>query len=107
MARRRKTSVRTHSVRAKLPGGAAGSSENPEEVNPIIIEAGSRSRASIRKLRNGTGSLMREVAHLVGEVRASSVAPAGEILPVVIVYREKERRGGLPFGIPSPLSIFL
>jgi hypothetical protein len=76
---------------------------NGSSVVPIIVDAGSRSKSSIRRLKKGTGRLMREVNEVVHEVRATSSAAAGGVVPIVIVYREKLTRGT---RIPSPLDLF-
>ena len=76
-----------------------------ESAVPVIMDAGSRSKASIRRLKEGRGPLMREVDDIVQEARSSSSVPAGGILPVVIVYRQKRRRRSR-LRIPTPLDLF-
>jgi hypothetical protein len=78
--------------------------EEKENVAPIILDAGSRSKASIRRLKEGRGPLLREVDDLVQEIRTSSAASTG-VVPVVIVYRQKRRRTSR-LRIPSPLDLF-
>ena len=76
-----------------------------ESAAPVILDAGSRSRASIRRLKEGRGPLIREVDELVHEARSGATAPAGGILPVVIVYRQKRRRRSR-LRIPTPFDLF-
>ena len=75
-----------------------------EKATPVIMDAGSRSKASIRRLKEGRGPLMHEVDEIVREVRSSSTSPEG-VVPVVIVYRQKRRRSNR-FRIPTPLDLF-
>jgi len=49
--------------------------------------------------------LIREVDELVHEARSGATAPAGGILPVVIVYRQKRRRRSR-LRIPTPFDLF-
>jgi hypothetical protein len=49
---------------------------------------------------------MQEIDEIVQETRASSTVPAGGVLPVVIVYRQKSRKRSR-LRIPlSPLDLF-
>lgn len=79
-----------------------------DEIIPVIIDAGSRTKKSIKRLKTGAGKLMDEVAEVVHEVRSQS--KTGEkIVPVIIIYKEKaakSRNGGLNLPIPMPLNIF-
>jgi hypothetical protein len=78
-------------------------SQKAEGITPVIVEAGSRSKKSIRELKEGTGTLMHEVNDIIQETRSNPDVPAGS--PIVILYREKSsRKKGL--GIPTPLDLF-
>jgi hypothetical protein len=79
--------------------------EHIVESAPVILDAGSRSKAAIRQLKEGRGPLKREVDEIVHEARSSSTVPAGGVLPVVIVYRQKRRRRSR-LGIPTPFDLF-
>jgi len=57
----------------------------PEELIPIILDAGTRSKKAIDELKDGEGKLMDEVAQLVREARAEGK----ETGPIVIVYKQK------------------
>lgn len=81
------------------------SAEPVEGVTPIIVDAGRRSRKAIRRLKEGRGSLMKEVADILEDVR-----PPGdvgkEIVAIVIIYKQKSgtrERLSLPF--PSPFNL--
>lgn len=80
-------------------------SQKVEEITPVIVEAGSRSKKSIRALKEGTGTLMQEVADIVHEARSNPNVPAGSLVPIVILYREKSSSKSR-FGIPTPLDLF-
>ena len=86
-------------------GATVTESLTVESAVPVIMDAGSRSKASIRRLMEGRGPLMREVDEIVQEARSSSTVPSGGVLPVVIVYRQKRRRRSR-LRIPTPLDLF-
>ena len=69
---------------------------------PIVIDVGKKKKL-IRALKRGRGSLMVDVARVVGEVRTNlgPEAASKQLIPVVIIYRQKrKRRGGwLPLGV--------
>jgi hypothetical protein len=65
---------------------------------PVVVEAGSRSRSSLRHLEQGTGPLMHEIGQIVHAIHAAVPEP----VPIVIVYREK-RSSGLRSASPFEL----
>jgi len=68
----------------------------PSDVTaPIVVSLGAQSRKRIRQLRRGKGRLMEDVADVVDQVRSSfGDQAAGKVfVPVVLIYRRKERRG--------------
>jgi hypothetical protein len=62
---------------------------------PIVVSLGKESRKRIRRLKRGRGKLMNEVENVLDQVRANFGEHAdGKIfVPVVLVYRRKQRRG--------------
>lgn len=68
------------------------------EIRPVIYDLGSRKKKYIRRLKNGRGELMAEVALAVEQVRASLPDEQRDrnILPVVFIYKKKRkgRKGG-------------
>ena len=78
--------------------------QSAESGVPVIMEAGSRSKVSIRQLKKGRGPLMREVNEIVQEVRSTSGQSSG-VVPVIIVYRQKRRRRNR-LRIPLPIDLF-
>jgi len=73
---------------------------------PVIMDAGSQSRVAIRRLKRGSGRLMREVNEILAVVRSSPTTPATGLVPVVIIYRKRDRRRRRTMGIPTPLDLF-
>lgn len=63
-------------------------------ATPIVVELGKRRRKQIKKLRNGEGPLVKEVADVIDQVRAElgDELNGKVLLPVVVVYRKKSRR---------------
>lgn len=86
---------------------AATEVQRTEGVTPIIVDAGRKSRKAIRRLKEGRGTLMREVNDIVNELRSRPGSQKG-IVPVVIIYRQKSRqRSSLSVPlIPSPFDLF-
>jgi hypothetical protein len=84
---------------AKKPATAVRQTENhktahaapaePASVGQVVVEAGSRSKSSLRYLEQGTGPLMHEIGQIVHAIHATVPGPA----PIVIVYREKRSSG--------------
>lgn len=68
---------------------------------PIVIDLGKIKSKSIRDFKKGRGELVHEVEQALAETRQSlGVDAAGkELVPVVLVYRKKQkrRRNGLFF----------
>jgi Family of unknown function (DUF6200) len=62
---------------------------------PIVVSLGKESRKRIRRLKRGRGKLMTEVEHVMDQVRANfgEHAEGKVFVPVVLVYRRKQRRG--------------
>lgn len=78
-------------------GAAAKKPE--EEIAPVVIDLGRKSRKNVRRLRRGRGKLLDDVMESVQELREG-----GEIgkdaQPVIIVVRQKKRKAkGFPFSI--------
>ena len=88
------------STRAKKLATAASEPENHKTVSlaPVVVQAGSRSKSSLRHLEQGAGPLMREIGQIVHAIHAAVLEP----VPIVIVYREKlsgGSRSASPFGL--------
>lgn len=81
-----------------------------EAAIPIIVDLGSKSKKSIKKLKEGRGKLIAEVSDTVQRVRTSMGDESRDILPVVIVYSKKSSKSGgrrsmIPF-MPPPFNMF-
>jgi hypothetical protein len=65
-------------------------------IAPIIIDLGKEKKGRIKDLKRGRGRLMAEVAAVLNEVRAGLGDDAGnkQLVPVVLIYKKKNRRGG-------------
>lgn len=76
------------------------------EVTPIVIDMGKQRRKRIKALKRGRGKLMDEVCRVISETQMSlgNEANGKELLPVVVIYRQKRRRkrGGLALPLPFP-----
>lgn len=100
-----KSGVHEAGIDQEGKGAAVADTQQVESVTPIIVDAGRRSRKSIRRLKEGRGRLMEEVVDVIEDVRSTRGA-GKEIVPIVIIYRERRRRArvSLPL-IPSPLDL--
>ncbi|HEY0097652.1 MAG TPA: hypothetical protein VGB76_01750 [Pyrinomonadaceae bacterium] len=74
---------------------------------PVIVDLGSRKKKAIKRLKNGRGKLMSEVALAVEQVRGglSEGDQNQRIVPVVIIYKKKKKNKGGGKGMSlSPLN---
>jgi hypothetical protein len=80
---------------ALAPAGSTTATE-VAGIAPIIIDLGKEKKGRIKDLKRGRGRLMAEVAAVLNEVRAGLGDDAGnkQLVPVVLVYKKKNRRGG-------------
>jgi hypothetical protein len=78
------------------------------EIRPVIYDLGSRKKKYIRRLKNGRGELMAEVALAVEQVRANLPDGEGEqnILPVIFIYKKKKKgkKGSGGMSMLNPLT---
>ena len=67
----------------------------PAEVtSPIIVSLGKKKKKVIKRLKRGKGRAMDEVMDVIDQVQAN-LGEEGNgkiIVPVVVVYRQKQRR---------------
>ena len=61
---------------------------------PIIIDLGKKSRKQIKRLKRGEGRLVREVDEAMEEVAAQlgETVEGKELVPVVVLYRQREKK---------------
>jgi hypothetical protein len=61
---------------------------------PIVVDLGSASRKSVRKLKRGQGKLEAEVQAALTQLHANLGAAAEnkELVPIVVVYSRKRKR---------------
>ena len=61
---------------------------------PIILELGKASRKQIKQMEEGRGRLIGDVHEAMAEVTASmgDQADGKQLVPVVLIYRKKNRR---------------
>jgi hypothetical protein len=69
---------------------------------PVVVDAGSTSRSSLRHLEQGTGPLVHEIMQIVHAVHAAVPEPSS----IVIKYREKPRRVSRSTSIFALLPFF-
>jgi hypothetical protein len=76
--------------------GTALSAANPpaEILTPVIVPLGKKKKKAIKRLKRGEGRAMDEVMDVIEQVQANlgEQAAGKVILPVVVIYRKKERR---------------
>lgn len=65
-----------------------------EVTAPIIVSLGKKKKKAIKSLKRGKGSAMDEVMDVIEQVQTNlGEQAAGKIIvPVVVIYRKKERR---------------
>jgi hypothetical protein len=66
-----------------------------EVTPPIIVSLGAEKQKRIKRLKRGQGPLMDEVTAAVDQARVGmGEQAAGKVfVPVVLIYRRRERRG--------------
>ncbi len=67
---------------------------DPEVVTPIIVSLGKKNKKQIKRLKRGKGGTMDQVLDVIDQVQANlGDQAAGKILvPIVVIYRRKQRR---------------
>ena len=70
---------------------------------PIIVDLGSKSKKSIENLKKGEGKLMEEIEFTYNSVKSQLDPSDKEIIPLVMLYKEKEKssKSSLPFPFPE------
>ena len=70
------------------------SPDTAEIVAPVIVSLGKKKTKQIKRFKNGKGSMMNEVMDVVDQVQEQlgDAADGKIIVPVVIIYRKKDRR---------------
>jgi len=70
---------------------------------PVIVDIGKTSRSNIKDLKQGRGKLLVEVREAMDEVSASLGADADgkHLIPVVLVYKQKDRTKNGKVCLPS------
>ncbi|MDI1433114.1 MULTISPECIES: hypothetical protein [Polyangium] len=65
-----------------------------ETTVPIIVDLGKKKRSALKSLKRGRGRLVDEVEQTIDEIREGLGQEAAnkEIVPIVIVYRKKQKR---------------
>ena len=70
--------------------------DKTQTQTPVIVDLGKRKKRDINDLKSGHGYLMTEVTDAV--TRARATLPDADqnkpVVPVVILYRKKRKRGG-------------
>ena len=67
---------------------------NADVMAPIVISLGKKKKKQIKRFKRGKGGMMNEVLDVVDQVQEQlgDAANGKIIVPVVIIYRKKERR---------------
>lgn len=60
--------------------------------DPVIVDLGRRKRKVIKQLKEGIGPLADEV-RAVAQAAAKQPGEGADILPVVVLYRKRRRKG--------------
>jgi hypothetical protein len=65
-----------------------------EVLAPVIVPLGKKNKKAIKRLKRGEGAAMNEVMDVIEQVQANlgDQAAGKIILPVIVIYRQKERR---------------
>jgi hypothetical protein len=91
------------SISPHFSGGIFGMEEQTTEITrPIIVDLGKQRAKKIKQLKRGKGKLWTEVIDVVEEVSAQlgDEAEGKTIVPLVLVYRKKDKRKSLNSLLP-------
>jgi hypothetical protein len=95
-----------HAAAASQPKNHQPVNNKSASLSPVVVDAGSTSKSSLRHLEQGTGPLVHEIGQIVHAVHAAVPEPGS----IVIVYREKRSRSSLsasPFDLVPLLEELL
>jgi hypothetical protein len=70
--------------------------------SPAILEVGKHTSKDIRRLKKGEGKLYDKVQSALAQANGST-SPGKEVLPVVILYRQRARRAKKGLAFLGPL----
>lgn len=75
---------------------------------PIVLDLGKASRKRVRQLKRGQGRLLEDVQDALTEVTATlgEQAEGKQIVPVVLMYRKRNRKRGRRGGGIFPIPFF-
>jgi len=67
-----------------------------DAVAPIVVKLGKASKKKISRLKDGKGPLVADVLEAMAHVKADlgKEAEGKELVPVVVVYRQKRKKRG-------------
>jgi hypothetical protein len=85
----------------------ANDNQGYKNTPPVVIDLGKARKRNIRKLKRGRGKLYEETQDVIDEVREGLGPDAAgkEVLPVILVYKQKRKKRGRNRG--SSLFPFL
>ena len=65
-----------------------------EVTAPVMVSLGKKKRKAVKRLKRGKGRLIKEVMDVLEQVqdKLGDQAEGKILVPVVIIYREKQRR---------------
>lgn len=61
---------------------------------PVVIDLGKKRRSQVKKLRKGRGKLLDRVHDVLADMSSEGAISKGA-QPVIVVVRERDRRGSL------------
>jgi hypothetical protein len=95
------------SARPVDSGSTKPTDQNVVYPPPVIIDLGTKSRKAIRNLKNGTGQIRNQVEEAIEQIRLRlpDADKNKQIIPIVLIYRQRRRRTALSFPFP-PLNLF-
>ena len=95
------TNETVNSVASAAPRPRVARNSGPEITAPIIISLGKKKKKAINQLKRGRGGAMDEVMDVVEQVQENlGDQAAGKIIvPVVVIYRKKQRRARSLFAL--------
>jgi hypothetical protein len=77
-----------------MPETTVSKSSATATKQPVLIDLGKKKKKAVKRLRRGSGPLMRAVNDAVDELRSTGKLDTSGQDVIVVVREKKKRRGG-------------
>lgn len=86
--------MRNVSAKAAAPAVKPSEPTTTVKTAPVVVDLGKKTRGQVKKLRKGHGKLLDRVHDVLADMSSEGTISKGA-QPVIVVVREKDRRGSM------------